>query len=116
VIAERDADLSDEIKDLMFVFEDIIKLDDRSFQRVLRDVQMKELALALKTASEELKSKIVSLMSSRAADTLTEEISFLGPVRLRDVEAAQSAIVRMVRELEVAGEIVIGGSDDDLVL
>lgn len=116
VIAERDADLSDEIKNLMFVFEDIIRLDDRSLQRVLRDVQMKELALALKTASEDLKARIISLMSSRAADTLSEEISFLGPVRLRDVEAAQSAIVRMVRELESAGEIVIGGGDDDLVL
>jgi flagellar motor switch protein FliG len=116
VIAERDADLSDEIKNLMFVFEDLLRLDDRSMQRVLRDVQMKELALALKTASEELKTKILSLMSTRAADTLNEEISFLGPVRLRDVEAAQTSIVRMVRELETAGEIVIGGGDDDLVL
>lgn len=116
VIAERDVELSDEIKNLMFVFDDLRRLDDRSLQRVLRDVQMKELALALKTASEDLKAKLLSLMSNRAADTLNEEISFLGPVRLRDVEAAQGAIVRMVRELEAAGEVVLGGSGDDVVL
>jgi flagellar motor switch protein FliG len=116
VIAERDIELSDEIKNLMFVFDDLRRLDDRSLQRVLRDVQMKELALALKTASEELKTKLLSLMSNRAADTLNEEISFLGPVRLRDVEAAQSSIVRMVRDLEAAGEVVLGGSGDDVVL
>jgi flagellar motor switch protein FliG len=116
VIATADAALSDEIKNLMFVFEDIIKLDDRSMQRVLRDIQMKELALALKAASDPLKQRIIGLMSQRAADTLREEIGFLGPVRLRDVEAAQTAVVRMIRALEAAGEIVVGGSDDDMVL
>lgn len=116
VIAASDPALSDEIKNLMFVFEDIVKLDDRSMQRVLRDVQMKELALALKAASEPLKQRILGLMSQRAADSLREEMGFLGPVRLRDVEAAQASIVRMIRALETAGEIVIGGGDDDLVL
>jgi flagellar motor switch protein FliG len=115
-IATVDAALSDEIKNLMFLFEDVIRLDDRSMQRVLRDVQMKELALALKAASEPLKQRILGLMSQRAADTLREEMSFLGPVRLRDVEAAQAAVVRNIRALEAAGEIVIGGSDDDMVL
>lgn len=114
-IATADPSLSDEIKNLMFVFEDILRLDDRSMQRVLRDVQMKELALALKAASEPLRQRIIGLMSQRAADTLREEISFLGPVRLRDVEAAQASVVRMIRGLEAAGEIVIGGSDDDMV-
>ncbi len=115
-IAARDPTLSEQIKNLMFVFEDIVRLDDRSLQRVLKDVQMKELALALKAASDPLKQRILSLMSSRAADALREEMGFLGPVRLRDVESAQTAIVKMVRALEAAGEIVIGGSDDDMVL
>jgi flagellar motor switch protein FliG len=116
IIATHDAPLSDDIKNLMFTFEDIVRLDDRSMQRVLRDVQMKELALALKAASEPLKTRIIGLMSSRAADTLREEMSFLGPVRLRDVESAQAAVVRNIRALEAAGEIVIGGGDDDMVL
>jgi flagellar motor switch protein FliG len=115
VIAERDADLSDEIKNLMFVFEDLLRLDDRSMQRVLRDVQMKELALALKTASDDLKQKIMPLMSTRAADSLREEMEFLGAVRLRDVETAQTNVVKLVRALEASGEIVVGGGDDDMV-
>jgi len=115
-IGNKDPELCDAIKNLMFVFEDISRLDDRGLQRLLRDVQMKELALALKAASDGLKQRILPLMSTRAADALREEMEFLGPVRLRDVETAQANIVRMVRSLEEAGEIVIGGGDDDMVL
>src|SRR5690606_139669 len=115
-LAWQDQALCEQIKNLMFVFEDIIKLDDRSLQRVLRDVQTKELALALKAASEPLKERIFSMLSSRAADALREEMEFLGPVRLRDVEQAQAAVVKLVRALEEAGEVVIGGGEDDLVI
>jgi len=115
-LGARDPALADEIKDLMFTFDDLAKLDDRSLQRVLRDVEVKELALALKAASEEVKNKILGTMSQRAVAALKEEMEFLGAVRLRDVEAAQGAIVKVVRALEEAGEIVINGGSDDLVI
>jgi flagellar motor switch protein FliG len=115
-LRQRDEALSDEIKNLMFVFEDLIKLDDRAIQRLLRDVDSKELALALKAASEELRDRILGAMSQRAQTALKEEIDFLGPVRLRDVEDAQSTIVGKVRMLEEAGEIVISAGTDDLVI
>lgn len=115
-LAQRDQDLCEKIKDLMFVFEDILRLDDRALQRVLREIQAKELALALKAASEALRERVMGSLSTRAADALKEEIEFLGPVRLRDVEAAQGNVVKVVRMLEEAGEIVTDAGDDDLVL
>lgn len=115
-LAWQDQELCEAVKNLMFVFEDVISLDDRSVQRLLRDVQTKELALALKAASEPLKVRVFSMLSQRAADALREEMEFLGPVRLRDVEQAQAAVVKLIRALEEAGEIVIGGADDDLVV
>lgn len=114
-VAEKDPELSEQIKNLMFVFEDIVKLDDRGITRLLRDVDTKELSLALKLASEELKGRMLGVMSSRARDSLLEEMEFLGPQRVTDVEAAQANIVKMARALEEAGEIVIGGGDDQLV-
>jgi flagellar motor switch protein FliG len=114
-LSSRDGDLAEEIKGLMFVFEDIIKLDDRGIARLLRDVETKELALSLKVASEELKERILDTMSARARDALIEEMDFLGPVRVTDVETAQSSVVKMARLLEEAGEIVIGGADELLV-
>ena len=113
-LATQDPELCEQIKNLMFVFEDIAMLDARSMQRVLREVDSKELALALKVASEELKGNIMKSMSKRAIEALEEEIEFLGPVRLRDVETAQLAIVSKVRQLEEAGEVVIsqGGADE----
>ncbi len=111
-VAEQDVELAEEIKNLMFIFEDIVNLDDTGVTRLLRDVDTRELALALKLASEELKEKILSTMSTRARDSLNEEMEFLGPQRVSDVEAAQSSIVKMARALEEAGEIVIGGGDD----
>lgn len=114
-LGSREPDLSEEIKDLMFVFEDVAKLDEKAIQRLLRDVDTRILAMALKVASEELKDCILAGLSSRARDSLTEEMEFLGPVRVSDVESAQSSIVRTARQLEEAGEIVIGGSDDLVV-
>ena len=115
-LAQRDQDLCEKIKDLMFVFEDMLRLDDRALQRVLREIQAKELALALKAASDALRDRVTGSLSTRAAEALKEEIEFLGPVRLRDVETAQGNIVKIVRMLEEAGEIVTDTGDDDLVL
>jgi flagellar motor switch protein FliG len=112
----KDEELCDEIKNLMFVFEDLIKLDDRAIQRLLREVDSKELALAMKAASDVLKDRIMSAMSQRAVTALKEEIDFLGPVKLRDVETAQGTIVGKVRQLEEAGEIVVSSGADDLVI
>ncbi len=116
-VAARDARLCDEIKNLMFVFEDIGGIDDRSLQRLLREVDAKQLALALKAASDELKTKVTGAMSQRAVQSLQEEMEFMGPVRLRDVEQAQAAIIAQVRALEEAGELVLSsGGGDDMVI
>lgn len=112
----KDAALCEQIKNLMFVFEDVGSLDNKALQRMLRDVDSKELALALKVASEDLKGKITGAMSQRAVQALQDEMELMGPSRLKDVEAAQTNIVGIVRRLEEAGEIIIGGGDDDLVL
>jgi flagellar motor switch protein FliG len=114
-VEERDAALCEQIRNLMFVFEDIVSLDDRSIQRVLREIDVKELALALKSASNEVKNKVLGGMSQRASGALKEEMEMLGPARKRDIESAQTAIVAMIRKLEDAGEIVVGGGADDLV-
>ncbi|WP_078554681.1 flagellar motor switch protein FliG [Bacillus alkalicellulosilyticus] len=113
----QDPELAEEIKKRMFVFEDIVTLDNRSIQRVIRDVENEDLKLALKVGSDEVKEIIFSNMSQRMAETFKEEMEFMGPVRLRDVEEAQSRIVGTIRRLEEAGEIVIarGGGDDIIV-
>ncbi|MBU8907014.1 flagellar motor switch protein FliG [Desertibacillus haloalkaliphilus] len=113
----QDPELAEEIKKRMFVFEDIVTLDNRSIQRVIRDVENEDLQLSLKVASEDVKEIIFSNMSQRMAETFKEEMEFMGPVRLRDVEEAQTRIVAIVRRLEEAGEIVIarGGGDDIIV-
>jgi flagellar motor switch protein FliG len=114
-LSVRNAELCEQIRNLMFVFEDLIRLDDASLSKVLREVDAKELALALKAASDELKQKILGTMSQRAVKALQEEMEFLGPVRMRDVEKAQAAVVKSARALEEQGEIVLGGDGDDLV-
>ncbi|MBX9995923.1 flagellar motor switch protein FliG [Priestia aryabhattai] len=113
----QDPALAEEIKQRMFVFEDIVTLDNRSIQRVIRDVENDDLLLSLKVASEEVKSIIFKNMSSRMVETFKEEMEFMGPVRLKDVEEAQSRIVAGIRRLEDAGEIVLarGGGDDIIV-
>jgi hypothetical protein len=116
LVAEKDASLSDEIKNLMFVFEDLITLDDKSLQRLLREVDIKQLTLALKTTSPELKTKIMQTMSQRAVAGLKEAMEFLGPVKMRDVEAAQTDIVSKVRALEESGEIVLSAGSDDVIV
>lgn len=108
-IEEKDYGLSLEIKRLMFLFEDIVTLDDRSIQRVLRDVDKRDLALALKVADEKVKQKIFKNMSERAAAVVKEELEFMGPVKLKEVEAAQMRIVDIIKRLEEQEEIVIGG-------
>jgi len=117
-IETRNPELADKIRDLMFTFDDLVYLDDRSIQRVLKEVDTRQMALALKGASEEVKEKIFKNMSERAATILREEMEFMGPVRVRDVEEAQRQIASMVRTLEEEGEIVIsrgGGAEEILV-
>jgi flagellar motor switch protein FliG len=111
-------ELAEEIKRRMFLFEDITYLDDRSVQRFLRDVDLsRDLPLALKTASDEVKSKFYRNLSSRAVESLKESIDYLGPVRMRDVEEAQQRIVGLIRRLEDQGEIIIGrGVGDEIVV
>lgn len=108
-IESEDPDLVEEIRRLMFVFEDIRMVDDKGIQAVLKEVDNDELCLALKTASEELKHKVFSNMSARAAELVKEDMEYMGPVRVSDVEAAQQRIVDIVRRLEDAGEIIIAG-------
>jgi len=116
-LEEESPELADEIKKRMFVFEDLVMLDDHSIQRVLRDVDMKDLALALKTASAEVSGLIFKNMSKRASEMLKEDMNMMGPVRLRDVEEAQQKIVNVVRQLEDSGEIIIArGGEDEIVV
>jgi len=110
----KDVALAEEIKKRMFVFEDIVTLDSTSIQRFIREVENSELAIALKGATEEVKEIIYKNMSKRMAEMIKEDMEFMGPVRLRDVEEAQQKIVNVIRKLEEAGEIIIsrGGGDE----
>src|ERR1700683_4385036 len=105
----EDPDLVEQIRRLMFVFEDILLVNDKGIQSVLKEVDNEELSLALKTASDDLKHKIFKNMSERAAQLIQEDMQYMGPVRVSDVEAAQQKIVDIVRRLEDAGEIIIAG-------
>ncbi len=114
---EENPELAEEIRQKMFVFEDIILLTDRDVQILLRQVETDDLALALKTASDEVAEKIFGNQSKRAAEMLKEDIEFLGPVRISDVEEAQQKIVNEIRRLEEAGEVVINrGGEDEVVV
>ena len=116
-LEENDPELAEEIKKRLFVFEDILRLDDRALQRIMREVDMKDLSLALKGATEELKAKFFKNMSKRAAEMLKEDMDYMGPVRVKDVEEAQQKVVNIVRGLEEQGEIVIAtGGEDELVV
>lgn len=112
-LESEDPELVEQIRRLMFVFEDIMMVDDKGIQSVLKEVDNDELSIALKTASEDLKNKIFGNMSERAAQLIKEDMEFMGPVRVSDVEAAQQRIVDIVRRLEDAGEIVIAGRGDE---
>ncbi len=112
-----DPELAEEIKKLMFVFEDVVLLDDRSMQLVLRQVDTKDLSLAMKATTDDVTNKIFKNMSKRAADMLKEELSYMGPVKIRDVEEAQMKVVNIIRSLEDRGEIVISrGKNDDMLV
>ncbi|MCX5661137.1 MAG: flagellar motor switch protein FliG [Planctomycetota bacterium] len=114
----EDPDLVEQIRRLMFVFEDILLVNDKGIQAVLKEVDNDELAMALRTASPELKDKIFKNMSERAAQLIREDMEFMGPVRVADVEASQQRIVDVVRRLEDAGDIIISGrgGEKDLVV
>ena len=109
----QDPDLVEQIRRLMFVFEDILLVNDKGIQAVLKEIENEELALALKTASEELREKIFKNMSERASQLIKEDMEFMGPVRVSDVESAQQKIVDVVRRLEDAGEVIISGRGGD---
>ncbi len=112
-LEEEDPELAEEIKKRMFVFEDIVLLDDRAIQKVMREVDNTDLAKALKSVDSEVQEKIFKNMSKRAASLLREDMDFMGPVRLKDVEDAQQKIVNIIRKLEEQGEIVVARSGED---
>jgi len=117
-IEAENPELAAEIKNMMFVFDDLILLDDRSVQRLLKEVETKDLAISLKAAADEVKNKIFANVSERVAVLIKEEMEFMGPMRLSDVEAAQQRIVETIRRLEEEGQIVIagrGGKEDIIV-
>ncbi|MCJ8276909.1 MAG: flagellar motor switch protein FliG, partial [Bdellovibrionales bacterium] len=116
-VEEKDPLLAEEIRKLMFIFEDIIKIDDRGIQALLKEVPNDKLLLALKTANQEIKDKVFKNLSKRAADLLQDDLSTMGPARVSDVEGAQLEIVNVPRRLEQEGKIIIarGGAEDALV-
>ncbi len=115
-IEETSEDLAEEIKKLMFKFEDLLQVDDSAIVAILKEISTDELKLALKAASEELRAKFFNNMSERAAQMLKEDLEVMGPVRLKDVEQAQQAIIRVAKRLESEGKIVLGGKGGDEVL
>ena len=112
-LAARNAELAEEIRSKMFMFEDITTLDDRSIQLVLRQVETNDLATALKGVRDDVRMKIMKNLSERAAENLADEIELLGPVRLRSVEESQAKVVQAIRTLEESGQIVIRRGDED---
>ncbi|MDR1411968.1 MAG: flagellar motor switch protein FliG [Spirochaetaceae bacterium] len=116
-LEDEDPELAEEIKKRMFVFEDIVMLDDKAIQKVMREVDSQELAKALKSVDTEVQDKIFRNMSKRAANMLKEDMEYMGPVRLKDVEEAQQKIVSIIRHLEDRGEIVVArAGEDELVV
>jgi flagellar motor switch protein FliG len=108
-IRENDEEMSQQIQDLMFVFENLVDVDDRGMQAILREVQQEALMKAIKGTDETLKEKIMSNMSKRAADMMKDDLEAMGPVRISEVEAAQKEILSIARRLSDAGEIMLGG-------
>jgi flagellar motor switch protein FliG len=114
-ITEADESLGAEVRRLLFIFEDIVKLDDRSIQMILREADQKDLALALRGVADEVKDRILSNMSERGAQMLVEEMQFQPPQRKRDIEEAQGRVVAIVRKLEEAGAVVLSRTEEDVV-
>ena len=115
-IEEEQTNMANDIRGMMFVFEDLLRVDDRGMREILKKVESQQLVLAMKTASEEMKQKILDNLSSRAAEMLLEDLEVMGPVRLTEVEEAQQGIVRAAKELEAEGTIVLGGKGKEDVL
>ena len=115
-IEEEHTDMANDLRGMMFVFEDLIRVDDRGMREILKKVESQQLVLSMKTASEEMKQKILDNLSSRAAEMLLEDLEVMGPVRLAEVEEAQQGIVRAAKELEAEGTIVLGGKGKEDVL
>ena len=115
-IEEEEEELADNIRQSMFIFEDLVTLDDRSIRALLKEISNDELILALKTASDALKEKIFSNLSQRAAEMLKEDMEVMGPVRVKEVEQAQRSIIKTARRLEEEGKIVLGGRGGDDVI
>ena len=115
-IEEESAQLAEEIKQLMFVFEDILKIDDRGIREVLKEISNEDLTVSLKTAPEELREKFFKNLSERAGNMIREDLEIMGPVKLSEVEAAQQNIVKQVRRLEAEGRIVIAGSGGEVLV
>ena len=111
-----DEELAEEIRQRMFIFEDVITLDDASIQRVIRELDSKDLSVALKGASEEVKTRIMKNVSRRAGEILQEDMDFMGPIRLREVEEAQQKIVAVIRRLDETGEIIISRGGEDAIV
>lgn len=116
MIEEKDNTLSDKIKSLMFVFDDLVKLDDRGIQSLLKEINNEDLVVALKSATETLREKIFKNMSQRAVQIIKEEMEAKGPVKISDVERAQQNILKVARRLESEGKIILGGKGDEVVV
>jgi flagellar motor switch protein FliG len=115
-LTEKDEELSNKIQDLMFIFDNLAEVDDRSIQTLLREVSSDELIIALKGADDTLQEKIFSNMSKRAAELLKDDLEAKGPVRLSEVEAAQKSILMVARRMAEAGEMSLGGGGDDQMI
>lgn len=116
MIEEENEEMANDIKSMMFVFEDLLKLDDRGMREILKRVESQQLVLALKTSSDEMKQKIFGNLSSRAAEMLSEDLEVMGPVRLAEVEKAQQEIIAVAKELDAEGTIVLGGKGKEDIL
>jgi flagellar motor switch protein FliG len=115
-IEEERSEIAEEIRQLMFVFEDLLKVDDRGMREILKQVETSQLAVALKTASEEMREKIFSNLSTRAGEMLAEDMEVMGPVKLSEVETAQQNMIRVARELEADGKIVLAKGKEDVLV
>jgi len=113
---EERAEVAEEVRQLMFVFEDLLKVDDRGVREILKQVETSQLSIALKTASEEMKEKIFTNLSSRAGEMLKEDMEVMGPVKLSEVESAQQAMIRIARELEAEGKVVLAKGGEDVLV
>jgi len=115
-LEEEKAEMAEEIRQMMFVFEDLVNIDDRGMREILKSVDMGDLKVALKTASEDMKQKVFSNLSQRAGDMLKEDMEVMGPVRLAEVEEAQLKVVRLAKKMETEGKIVLGKGKEDVLV